>query len=184
MKSLRSPYVINYISHGRIMIDDSQRLALVMEKMEGNIVDLIDLISISELKKIFLQLFEGLQYIHSKGFTHGDLKPDNVFLRKTEEGFEGVWCDFGHAQKTAQKVYFEDELEQFLKTILRILILKFQRLGLNLPNLENLPAENLTEYFKDQEVQKLIPLLKAYKESSNLNSTLTQQSVQTLIEGL
>lgn len=53
-------------------------------------------IPIQNIKKIMKQLFMGLEFMHSKGICHRDLKPDNVLL--TDE-FDVRICDFGSAKK-------------------------------------------------------------------------------------
>ena len=46
------------------------------------------------LRKIVRQVLEAISYIHSKGFTHHDIKPDNILLA----GADTVKiCDFGFA---------------------------------------------------------------------------------------
>jgi len=50
---------------------------------------------ISQLKNVMLQLFEGLEYIHSKCIIHRDLKPDNLLF--SEEGILKI-ADFGSSR--------------------------------------------------------------------------------------
>jgi serine/threonine protein kinase len=47
-------------------------------------------------------LAAGLEYLHSKSIVHGDLKPDNVLIKKEASSATG-WCvkltDFGLSMK-------------------------------------------------------------------------------------
>lgn len=49
---------------------------------------------LGEAEKLFLRLAEGLEYLHSKGVVHGDLKPSNVVY----VGGEPKLTDFGMAK--------------------------------------------------------------------------------------
>jgi len=54
-----------------------------------------------ETRHIFVQLVEGLRYIHSKGIVHRDLKPENILIDSTtlHPGFPEVkLSDFGHSK--------------------------------------------------------------------------------------
>jgi len=55
--------------------------------------------------QVLMQLAEGLDYIHSKGFVHRDVKPNNVLISLPKEnGNPPVvkWGDFG----SAKQLYF------------------------------------------------------------------------------
>ncbi|MFT5447560.1 MAG: serine/threonine protein kinase [Gammaproteobacteria bacterium] len=51
----------------------------------------------TELKKLILQLIDGVEQIHKAGFIHRDIKPDNIFLQN--DGVP-VLLDFGSARQS------------------------------------------------------------------------------------
>jgi Serine/threonine protein kinase len=54
----------------------------------------------SEIIKIIMPLMEGLQKIHAQGFIHRDIKPGNIFIRKSDGS--PVLLDFGSARQARQ----------------------------------------------------------------------------------
>ncbi|XP_059434707.1 mitogen-activated protein kinase kinase kinase 20-like [Corylus avellana] len=51
------------------------------------------------VRKHTKSLLVGLKHIHARGFVHCDLKPDNVLLVATADGFEVKIADFGLAKR-------------------------------------------------------------------------------------
>jgi len=53
----------------------------------GSLIDFIDTKSLSELqcKYVFREVLNGLEYMHSQNITHGDIKPQNIFISKDFE---------------------------------------------------------------------------------------------------
>ncbi len=53
----------------------------------------------SKIKEIFIQIVEGVKYIHEKNYYHGDLKLENIVIDK--DGHVRI-IDFGLANKAEQ----------------------------------------------------------------------------------
>ncbi|KAE8076539.1 hypothetical protein FH972_015182 [Carpinus fangiana] len=56
-------------------------------------------LSESDVRKHTKSMLVGLKHIHDRGFVHCDLKPDNVLLVPTADGFEVKIADFGLAKR-------------------------------------------------------------------------------------
>lgn len=78
---------------------------IVMEEMEGG--ELLDRISEKEFytemeaKILFRTLLETIQFCHSRGIAHCDIKPENILLRYKDEDTSMQLADFGLAKRFA-----------------------------------------------------------------------------------
>ncbi|MES2265519.1 MAG: serine/threonine-protein kinase [Bacteroidota bacterium] len=78
--------------------EDSEHAYIAMPLYEnGSLKDLINkrFLTVREIIRYSLQFLSGLNHIHSKKLMHFDIKPDNIFLTKTNEA---VLADFGLAK--------------------------------------------------------------------------------------
>lgn len=111
------PLVYNDGSRHAVYInDDKQRIELSLEMMNGDINSLKDEELTPELlRKLVHDVTEGLYHMHSMGYTHNDLKPDNI-LYKLEGGvYTFKIGDFGLSQYLG--IPFPSKVENFLCTI-------------------------------------------------------------------
>ncbi|XP_055591092.1 ovarian-specific serine/threonine-protein kinase Lok isoform X2 [Uranotaenia lowii] len=95
MKSLEHPCVIKM--HDIVNRPDS--VYMVLEFMKGG--DLLTRITSNKFlsektsKLFFLQMCHAVKYLHAKGITHRDLKPDNILLENDDEETLLKVSDFG-----------------------------------------------------------------------------------------
>uniref|UniRef100_A0A7S0AEF2 cGMP-dependent protein kinase n=1 Tax=Pyrodinium bahamense TaxID=73915 RepID=A0A7S0AEF2_9DINO len=98
------------LRHERIVqlhdvVETATRLVLVMELMDGTLFDLIvsrGRLPTNEARHIFVQVVEGLKYIHSRSVVHRDLKPENILINA--DGYVKL-TDFGFAKLIDHRTY-------------------------------------------------------------------------------
>ena len=74
---------------------------LVMDYYPGGTLrDLMEAgnLSLGEKLKIISDILQGLDYAHSKGIIHCDIKPENILLQHSETGYTASLADFGIAR--------------------------------------------------------------------------------------
>lgn len=80
--------------------EDEKRRYLMMEKLYLSLGDILKKIDIPfddfSVKNIGYKLIDGLNFIHSMGICHGDIKPDNVLI--SEDYLKIYFMDFGLAK--------------------------------------------------------------------------------------
>lgn len=101
LKSVRHPNVIGYVD----CVDTQHKMYIVLEYADGG--ELFDHIvkqgafPEEDAKTIFLQLLQGVAYLHSRGIAHRDLKPENILVH---EGLIKI-TDFGLARLSENKSF-------------------------------------------------------------------------------
>lgn len=112
---LREIRALKKLNHQNIVllkevIREDNNLYLVFEHMELNLYQLIrsQLVPVPEftIKKVIIQITEGLAYIHKQGFFHRDIKPENLLCR---DGFNSIKiADFGLTREIDSQPPFTD----------------------------------------------------------------------------
>ncbi|EHK96049.1 putative serine/threonine-protein kinase fhkC [Glarea lozoyensis 74030] len=80
--------------------DESNAVYLVLElAAEGELFNWIVMkqkLTEDETRKVFIQLFQGMKYLHERGIVHRDIKPENILL--TDKNLHVKVADFGLAK--------------------------------------------------------------------------------------
>lgn len=101
-QSLGEAQLLAHLDHPNIVqlievFFNGELIFLVQEYCEARITDIIKSIDSASIAMVVGQLLLGLQYIHSLGIIHRDIKPDNILLKKTATGLTVKIADFGIA---------------------------------------------------------------------------------------
>lgn len=112
LKQLNHPGIVKLKAY----YEDSENYYLVMEFVSGG--DLMDFIAsegaIDETvtKEIARQILEAIRYVHSKGISHRDLKPDNIMIA-SDDPVKVKITDFGLAKSQEN----ESKMKTFCGTL-------------------------------------------------------------------
>ena len=99
---IKSPHVVQTFDQG-LMKDGTPYI--VMELLEGEslqkLLERRGWLSLAEAAELITQVARALNRAHEVGVVHRDIKPDNIFVTPTEDGFFCKILDFGIAKQTA-----------------------------------------------------------------------------------
>jgi protein kinase D len=106
LQQVKHPGVVEFME----MFETPERIFVVMEKMKG---DMLEMILSSERSRLderlttFLisQILIALRYLHSLNIVHCDLKPENILLATDEDFPQVKLCDFGFARIIGEKSF-------------------------------------------------------------------------------
>ena len=103
MKELRHHHIVALLDHGSA----GSAFYFVMELCEGGSVgDLMarngGKLPLAQASPIMMQALDGLAHAHRNGFVHRDLKPQNILLHGSTEGWTAKIADFGLAKSFQQ----------------------------------------------------------------------------------
>ncbi|MDF1758441.1 MAG: protein kinase [Legionellaceae bacterium] len=96
----------NIVSVFALKIEPNQNIYIIMERMSYDLFNLLtrkdqkSYLSLALRIHIIKGIISGLEFLHSKGFIHRDIKPDNIMLNEKMDVKIG---DFGLAAKVGSK---------------------------------------------------------------------------------
>jgi serine/threonine-protein kinase CHEK2 len=97
--------VLMSVSHPNVLclkdtFDEADGVYLILElASEGELFNWIVMkqkLSEGETRKVFVQLFQGIKYLHERNIVHRDIKPENILL--TDKNLSVKLADFGLAK--------------------------------------------------------------------------------------
>jgi serine/threonine-protein kinase len=101
---LRSPHVVQILDHG--VWDNLPYIA--MEYMDGedlaHRLDRVGRLSWGETSRIATHVARALSKAHGAGIVHRDMKPENIFLARDDDGEIAKVLDFGIAKRQNQQL--------------------------------------------------------------------------------
>lgn len=96
LKSISHPHIVKFQEWFEMKNEEEEYIVIIMEYCENG--DLLTYATNQKtcnktlLKTIVIEFLEAVQYLHHKGISHGDIKPENVLL---DSNFSPKLCDFG-----------------------------------------------------------------------------------------
>ncbi|XP_043932070.1 serine/threonine-protein kinase D3 [Protopterus annectens] len=106
LQNLHHPGIVNL----ECMFETPERVFVVMEKLQGDMLEMILSSEKSRLperitKFLVTQILVALRHLHFKNIVHCDLKPENVLLASADPFPQVKLCDFGFARIIGEKSF-------------------------------------------------------------------------------
>jgi serine/threonine protein kinase len=98
LSKLEHKNIIRYYSSWLDFEDNEPILYIQMEFCDISLRDWLNNnkhVDDSIKKKLFIDIIEGICYIHSKGLIHRDIKPENILIKYEDNNLTAKICDFG-----------------------------------------------------------------------------------------
>ena len=86
---------IEFIPIFKGFIKDENNIYIIIELMDDNISILKNNITSTKFKNISIQLINTIEFLHTKGIVHRDIKPNNILLSNNKIKI----CDFGFSKQ-------------------------------------------------------------------------------------
>jgi len=117
---LSHPNLLRLLSGGRCKLEGNDLLYLVMEYAEEDLSQILPqrALTAEEARDMLGPVLDALEYLHGKGFVHGDLKPANILatgdrLKLSSDAVSRV----GEAQSTTRRAGAYDPPEAIIGTL-------------------------------------------------------------------
>lgn len=96
IKALQSEHIITALN-----ISQDEKTMILEYCNKGDLSNHLRLTQIEDIIKIFKEMCEAVEYVHSQGYCHLDIKLDNFVISDNDKL---KLIDFGHAQKSQYRV--------------------------------------------------------------------------------
>ncbi|HPG40167.1 MAG TPA: serine/threonine-protein kinase [bacterium] len=104
LSAMRHPNLVGVFDFGKI--SGKREYFFTMEYIKGmEFLQAVKILPESDLKTLFIQLVQALDYIHASGIYHGDIKSENIIIYKDiDNNYNLKLMDFGLAVKEKEKI--------------------------------------------------------------------------------